>query len=77
MLAVNGALALFGFFLVYALAAQALRISGDCGCFPWRESLGWSTVARNIGFVVLSWSLVAMPAARVAPQADALRCTSI
>ena len=47
------ALVLFSGFLVYTLTAHFLAISGDCGCFPWEEQLGWSTTARNIGFVVL------------------------
>lgn len=47
-------LGLYGGFLMYAVAAQALGVSGECGCFPWPEALSWSTVGRNVGFVALS-----------------------
>ncbi len=69
-------LGIFAVFLLYAVASRLFHVSGDCGCFPWREDLGWSTVARNLGFVVLSWSVVAIPVPpAVAPIGEA-PCTS-
>ncbi len=49
---------LFGGFLAYTVIARAFSISGDCGCFPWREALGWSAIARNLGFATLSLALL-------------------
>jgi hypothetical protein len=46
---------LFSGFLLYTLATQFLSVSGDCGCFPWRENLGWATVVRNLGFAALAF----------------------
>ncbi len=63
-LASRGSLALFASFLLYSVAAILFRITGDCGCFSWRENLGWNTFVRNLGFVVLSWSLLVLPSGK-------------
>ena len=55
------AVVLFGGFLTYTVIARVFSISGDCGCFPWREALGWSTIARNLGFATLSLALLRLP----------------
>ncbi len=67
---------LFGAFLLYALAARMFHVSGDCGCFPWQEPLGWNTVARNTGFLLLSWSLIVTPRSRAISREAAGPCPS-
>jgi hypothetical protein len=52
------AVAIYAAFFGYSIAALVLSVSGDCGCFPWPESLGWGMVARNAGFVILSYLLL-------------------
>jgi thiol-disulfide isomerase/thioredoxin len=51
-------LAIYGVFLLYSVLAHVLAVSGDCGCFPWAEYLGWSTIGRNAGFVMLAYVLL-------------------
>ena len=58
-LAVWSAFAVYAMFLGYAVLARFLAVAGDCGCFPWPEAIGWSTVGRNFGFVVLCYMLIA------------------
>jgi hypothetical protein len=51
-------LLMYATFLGYSLLARVLSLSGDCGCFPWPESLGWAMIARNAGFLMLSYLLL-------------------
>jgi len=53
------AFAVYAAFLLYTIVARFFSIAGDCGCFPWPEAIGWSTVGRNFGFVVLCYMLIA------------------
>lgn len=52
------AFAVYAAFLLYAVFARFLSIAGDCGCFHWPEVIGWSTVGRKFGFVVLCYMLI-------------------